>query len=172
LLPDPPPQPFSDPQIFAAYAVFLASYLVFALGKFPGMKIDRPGAAIIGAVLMVAFGIVRPEDALRLIDFGTIVLLFSMVVAALSNVISNVPAVMLLKSVVPRFANPDAGWLVLAMATTLAGNLTITGSVANIIVAERAKDAAPIRFGDYFRVGLPVTVATLLFGSIWLWLID
>jgi hypothetical protein len=45
-------------------------------------------------------------------------------------------------------------------------------SVANIIVAERAKDVAPIRFRDYFRVGLPVTVATLLFGSIWLWLID
>lgn len=62
----------------ATYAVFLCSYLVFALGKFPGMKIDRPGAAIIGAVLMVAVGAVRPSDALRFIDFGTIVLLFSM----------------------------------------------------------------------------------------------
>jgi Na+/H+ antiporter NhaD/arsenite permease-like protein len=58
------------------------------------------------------------------------------------------------------------------MASTLAGNLTITGSVANIIVAERAKDVAPIRFRAHFRVGLPITVATLLFGSIWLWLID
>ena len=65
-------------KIFAAYAVFLASYLVFALGKLPGMKIDRPGAAIIGAVLMVAFGIVLPQNALRFIDFSTIVLLFSM----------------------------------------------------------------------------------------------
>src|SRR5690348_18396238 len=65
-------------KIFAAYAVFLASYLVFALGKLPGMKIDRPGAAIIGAVLMVAFRIIVPQDALRFIDFSTIVLLFSM----------------------------------------------------------------------------------------------
>ena len=63
---------------FAAYAIFLCSYLVFALGKFPGMKIDRPGAAIIGAVLMVAVRAVPPADALRFIDFGTIVLLFSM----------------------------------------------------------------------------------------------
>jgi len=69
LLPDPPPQPLSDPQIFAAYVVFLASYRVFTLGKFPGMKIDRPGAAIIGAVLMVALAD-RParRDALHFVD--------------------------------------------------------------------------------------------------------
>src|SRR5438552_12808353 len=73
-----PPSTVADLKLFAAYAVFLASYLVFALGKFPGMKIDRPGAAIIGAVLMVAFGIIPPQDALRCIDLGTIVLLFSM----------------------------------------------------------------------------------------------
>src|SRR5579872_1849531 len=72
------PAVLSDAKIFAAYAIFLGSYLVFAIGKFPGMKIDRPGAAIIGAVLMVAFGIVRPESVLHLIDFKTIVLLFSM----------------------------------------------------------------------------------------------
>src|ERR1700733_13487910 len=62
----------------AAYSIFFLSYLVFAIGKFPGMKIDRPGAAIIGAVLMVAFRAVRPADSLHFIDFGTIVLLFSM----------------------------------------------------------------------------------------------
>jgi Na+/H+ antiporter NhaD/arsenite permease-like protein len=396
----------------AAYAIFLASYLVFALGKFPGMKIDRPGAAIIGAVLMVAFGAVRPSDALHFIDFGTIVLLFSMmllvaylhldgffdwitewiaarihprhllpatiflsgifsaffvndiiclmmtpftlkmarrmgvkplpyllavatasnigstatitgnpqnmligsfsgikyraflshlgpvalagllldwlalwliytrretgarppavpaepsirarphlikagvvillvlagflaglppaqvaavgaalmlitrtheprlvydevdwgllvffvglflivggaensgltarllefgkawnlqnsgafalVTAALSNIVSNVPAVMLLKSMVPRFANPQQGWLVLAMASTLAGNLTITGSVANIIVVERARAEAKITFGEYLRAGVPITVLTLAFGWFWL----
>jgi len=397
-----------------AYAVFLASYVVFALGKFPGMKIDRPGAAIIGAVLMVALRVVGPEDALRSVDFGTIVLLFSMMVivaslhlagffawithlvvtrleprhllptvvftsgvlsaffvndvvclvmvpfvlaatrqmgvrplphllavatasnvgslatitgnpqniligslsgigyrdflahlgpvagvgllidwvvlhavflrggerdvgadvpdplpvvdgarlvkpgivlvlviagfladlppalvaasgaavvlitrtrerlvydevdwgllvffvglfvivggaeraglterllafasdwnlhrpvvltlvaALLSNVVSNVPAVMVLKSLVPGFADPHTGWLVLAMASTLAGNLTITGSVANIIVVERARDVAPIGFGDYFAVGLPITIATLAFGSAWLRLV-
>lgn len=65
-------------QTVAAYAVFLASYLVFALGKFPGMKIDRPGAAIIGAALLFAFRVVHPAEALRFIDFSTLVLLFSM----------------------------------------------------------------------------------------------
>lgn len=97
--------------------------------------------------------------------------IFTIVVAALSNLVSNVPAVMLLKSVVPGFQNPHTGWLVLAMASTLAGNLTITGSVANIIVVERAKPEATIGFRDYLRVGVPVTVATLLFGGFWLWLI-
>ena len=54
------------------------------------------------------------------------------------------------------------------MASTLAGNLTITGSVANIIVVERARKEVRIGFFDYFRIGLPVTLLTLLFG--WLWL--
>ncbi len=408
-----PPAVLSDIQILAAYAVFLGSYLVFAIGKFPGMKIDRPGAAIIGAVLMVALGVVLPQNALHFIDFRTIVLLFSMMlivgylrlagffewiteiiltrlkprhllptviftcgllsaffvndiiclvmvpfvlsaarrlgikplpyllavataanigsvatitgnpqnmligsisaipyrsflfylapvavvgllldwlvlhiafsgrgmaeasveipvvalagdrktlikpgivivmvlagfiagvppammaaigaavmlmtrsrdpqqayqqvdwgvlvffvglfivvggaekaglgdwllefartwnlqspaiftvaVAALSNLVSNVPAVMLLKSVVPGFVNSHMGWLMLAMASTLAGNLTITGSVANIIVVERARPEVEISFRDYFRVGLPITLLTLGFGMLWLW---
>jgi Na+/H+ antiporter NhaD/arsenite permease-like protein len=407
------PATFSEFTRLAAYAIFFLSYLVFAIGKFPGMKIDRPGAAIIGAVLMVASRAVRPADSLRFIDFGTIVLLFSMMLlvaylhldgffdgvtewiatrvkprhllpaivclsgtlsaffvndviclvmvpftlkisrrmglpalpyllavatasnigsvatitgnpqnmligsysgirysrflfhlgpvaivglladwlilwflytrheistsapvdasipasssrgpslkagivillvlagffvgfppaqvaavgaaimlmtrrheprmvydevdwgllvffaglflivggaenigltdrlmgigrqwnlehahtltiaaAALSNVVSNVPAVMLLKSVVPRFANPQQGWLVLAMASTLAGNLTITGSVANIIVVERAKPEVNVTFGQYLRAGVPITLLTLAFG--WLWLL-
>jgi Na+/H+ antiporter NhaD/arsenite permease-like protein len=58
----------SDARILAAYLIFFGSYIVFALGKFPWMKIDRPGAAIIGAVLMVAFRIVGADEALRSID--------------------------------------------------------------------------------------------------------
>ena len=68
----------SELATIATYSVFIASYVVFALGKFPGLKIDRPGAAIIGAVLMFATGAVRRNNALYLIHFGTIVLLFSM----------------------------------------------------------------------------------------------
>jgi len=406
-----PPTALSDAHLIAAYAIFLASYLVFALGKFPGLKIDRPGAAIIGAVAMVAFRILPPRDALHYIDFSTIVLLFAMmlivgnlhlvgffewnaelvlrhfkwshllpaviftsgvlsaffvndivclvmvpfvltitrrmklpplvyllavatgsnigsvatitgnpqnmligsfsgisyreflyhlgpiavmglfldwallhwvhlrqttfkpveqtiplpplelskltkplivalavvigfflgvppaimaalgaaallitrtlepqqlykavdwgllvffvglflivggaenagivarlldlashwnlqrlsvftiVVALLGNLVSNVPAVMLLKSLVPGFPNPHLAWLTLAMASTLAGNLTITGSVANIIVVETAKEEVHIGFMDYFRIGLPVTVMTLVVGGLWL----
>jgi len=402
----------TDAHIAAAYVIFLASYLVFAIGKFPGLKIDRPGAAIIGAVAMVGFGLVAPSDALRFIDFSTLVLLFSMMlivgnlhlagffewnaeivlrrlkpayllpaviftcgilsaffvndivclvmvpfvltivrrmrlhplpyllavatasnigsvatitgnpqnmligsfsgisyrdflfhlapvavvglfldwavlhwihmkkagpllqssepipipeldlsrlakpavvvtavvvgfflgvppamaaalgaavllitrtlepkklylevdwgllvffvglflivggaenagivgrllslaehwnlqrlgvftpaVALLSNVVSNVPAVMLLKSLIPGFHNPRIAWLALAMASTLAGNLTITGSVANIIVVETARPEVEIGFWNYFRVGAPITLATLLVGWAWL----
>jgi len=93
---------------------------------------------------------------------------FTVVTAAFSNLVSNVPAVMLLKSLVPNFSNPEAGWLLLAMASTLAGNLTITGSVANIIVVETAREEVPISFFDYFRVGLPLTLLTLLVGGLWL----
>lgn len=95
--------------------------------------------------------------------------IFTLAVAAISNLVSNVPAVMLLKSVVPGFVNSQMGWLILAMASTLAGNLTITGSVANIIVVERAKPEVHVSFHDYFRVGLPVTLLTLCFGLLWLW---
>jgi Na+/H+ antiporter NhaD/arsenite permease-like protein len=91
--------------------------------------------------------------------------------AALSNVVSNVPAVMLLRSVVPALPDPHTGWLALAMSSTLAGNLTVTGSVANIIVVERAaSEGVPVSFRDYVRVGIPVTVLTLVIGSFWLWM--
>src|SRR5690348_13893130 len=63
-----------EAQTLAAYVIFLASYVVFALGKFPGLKIDRTGAAIIGAVGMVAFRIVQPDQALEFVNFSTIVL--------------------------------------------------------------------------------------------------
>ena len=94
--------------------------------------------------------------------------MFTIVTAVLSNLVSNVPAVMLLKALVPSFRDPHTGWLVLAMASTLAGNLTITGSVANLIVVERAHDEVHIGFWDYSRVGIPVTFATLAVGWAWL----
>lgn len=93
---------------------------------------------------------------------------FTIAVALLSNIVSNVPAVMLLKSMAPTFSNPHMAWLVLAMASTLAGNLTITGSVANIIVVESARPDTKISFWDYFRVGLPITIMTLAVGWVWL----
>ena len=92
---------------------------------------------------------------------------FAVVVSVVGNIVSNVPAVMLLKSLVPGFANPHTAWLMLAMASTLSGNLTITGSVANIIVVESAKPAASISFADYLKVGVPITLATLLVGVLW-----
>jgi Na+/H+ antiporter NhaD/arsenite permease-like protein len=94
--------------------------------------------------------------------------IFTLSVAFLCNIVNNVPAVMLLKSLVPSFADPHKAWLVLAMASTLAGNLTITGSVANIIVVESAKPEVDIEFRDYLRAGVPITILTLLVGWAWL----
>jgi Na+/H+ antiporter NhaD/arsenite permease-like protein len=89
--------------------------------------------------------------------------------AVLSNTISNVPAVMLFTRVVPKLADPRRAWLALAMASTLSGNLTILGSIANLIVVEGAKRrGVVVTFGDYFRLGIPLTVATLAFGAWWL----
>lgn len=94
--------------------------------------------------------------------------IFTGVITLLSNVVSNVPAVMLLKPFVSGLGSTHAQWLLLAMASTLAGNLTITGSVANIIVVESAREEAPVSFWQYLRVGIPVTVVTLLIGWVWL----
>jgi Na+/H+ antiporter NhaD/arsenite permease-like protein len=95
--------------------------------------------------------------------------IFTGVVAALSNLVSNVPAVMLLTKMAGRFADPHQFWLLLAMASTLAGNLTITGSIANIIVVEKSRQENPITFTRYLRAGVPVTILTLAAGVLWLY---
>jgi Na+/H+ antiporter NhaD/arsenite permease-like protein len=87
------------------------------------------------------------------------------ITALVSNLVSNVPAVLLLKSLIPSFAEPGRAWLLVAMAATLAGNLTIVGSVANLIVVEAARAARiEIGFLEYCRVGVPLSIATLLVG--------
>lgn len=87
----------------------------------------------------------------------------------LSNLVSNVPAVLLLKPVILTMSNPRAGWLTLAMASTLAGNLTLLGSVANLIVAESASRwRVVLSFWEYTRAGVLITVLTLTIGAIWL----
>jgi Na+/H+ antiporter NhaD/arsenite permease-like protein len=91
------------------------------------------------------------------------------VTAVLSNLVSNVPAVLLLKSFVPNLQDPQRAWLVVAMAATLAGNFTLVGSVANLIVAQRAKArGVELNFWTYFKVGAPLTVLTIAFGLSWL----
>lgn len=89
--------------------------------------------------------------------------------AVLSNLVSNVPAVLAMKPFIANLADPDRAWLIVAMSSTLAGNLTLIGSVANLIVVERAKAAGvKISFLDHLRVGLPLTTLSLAFGTWWL----
>lgn len=91
------------------------------------------------------------------------------VAAMLSQIVSNVPAVLLLEPAVTTLADPERAWLVLAMATTLAGNLTLLGSVANLIVAESARrSGVQLSFLEYLRAGVPIILATLALGVLWL----
>jgi Na+/H+ antiporter NhaD/arsenite permease-like protein len=85
----------------------------------------------------------------------------------LSNLISNVPAVLLWRNLVPTLPNPALVWQVMAMSATFAGNLLLIGSMANLIVAERA-EARGVKLGywEYARAGIPVTLATLAWGVV------
>jgi Na+/H+ antiporter NhaD/arsenite permease-like protein len=97
--------------------------------------------------------------------------LLSLASAALSNLVSNVPAVLLLEPVLHAMpkANQQTAWLALAMSSTFAGNLTVLGSVANLIVVERAKrDGVTVSFWEYLKAGVPVTLLTLALGIGWL----
>ena len=87
----------------------------------------------------------------------------------LSNTIGNVPAVILLLKVWP--APPDGALYGLALLSTLAGNLLIAGSLANIIVAERAAAAGvTLGFADHAKSGVPITLISMAFAAIWLWI--
>jgi Na+/H+ antiporter NhaD/arsenite permease-like protein len=81
-----------------------------------------------------------------------------------SNVFSNVPFVLVAAKWINNFAHPELMWKVMALATTFAGNLTILGSVANIIVVESARGHVEIGFWDYARFGIPVTILTTMAG--------
>lgn len=95
--------------------------------------------------------------------------ILTLVTAVLSNLVSNVPAVLVLKPFIASLADPRHGWLVLAMASTLAGNFTILGSVANLIVVQGAeRRGIAIGFWTYFLAGAPVTLVTLVLGALWL----
>jgi Na+/H+ antiporter NhaD/arsenite permease-like protein len=94
--------------------------------------------------------------------------LLSGMAAVLSNLVSNVPAVLVFKPFIGALADPKRAWLVLAMASTLAGNLTVVGSVANLIVIQQARDRVRIGFWEYARVGAPLAVLTILLGAAWI----
>src|SRR4029434_7322625 len=83
-----------------------------------------------------------------------------------SNFFSNVPFALVAGNWIARFTEPTLMWKVLALATTFAGNLTIVGSVANMIVVESARDHIQVGFWDYARFGIPITILTTAAGVI------
>jgi Na+/H+ antiporter NhaD/arsenite permease-like protein len=166
-------------------------------GLEPGQKL--PLVALAGAGLVLLVGGARPSEAFARVDWGLLVFFAGLFVViaginrtgilpalhgrvapffdpaggvltvftvAMSNLVSNVPYVL----VVQKWVSGTYSWVLIAMASTFAGNLTIVGSVANMIVLELSKDQAKIGFVEYLKAGVPVTLATTAAGYLILYL--
>jgi Na+/H+ antiporter NhaD/arsenite permease-like protein len=194
--PKPPPSRVHRPQLIKAVLVTVGVVVAFFLGV-PVAKAAILGGALLlvtraikarkvyreidGSLLLMFAGLfvvvaaaertlLTPEAvaAIQSLHLDNVYVLTT-VTALLSNIISNVPAVLALKPFIQGLADPNRLWLVIAMSSTLAGNLTLVGSVANLIVAERAHSAGiEISFWTYCRVGIPLTLLTLAMGAWWL----
>jgi Na+/H+ antiporter NhaD/arsenite permease-like protein len=91
------------------------------------------------------------------------------ITALLSNLVSNVPAVILLRPLVLSLGGETHLWQLLALSSTFAGNLTLVGSAANLIVAEKAQaEGVHIGFWEYLRLGLPLSLLAGALGTLWL----
>ena len=180
------------PLVLKSVLVALGMIVAFFLGLPPA------GVAIVAGVLMLFTRRVKPEKVYAEVDWPLLVMfagLFIVVAgleksvfsphviaavgalhlvhipilggltALLSNIVSNVPAVLVIKPFLGQLPDPQRAWLVVAMASTLAGNFTLVGSVANLIVVQRARaQGVEIGFWTYFKVGAPLTALTLLIG--------
>ncbi|HOW26883.1 MAG TPA: anion transporter [Elusimicrobiota bacterium] len=183
----------------AAVALLL---LLFALNLPP------PIVALSVASLLILAGARRPQEAFKHIDWelllmfaglfvvmgglrrsGALESLFGLVndslvrstayqvgwisglSTVLSNIVSNVPCVVFFVNLIPQAGDHHSLWLALAMASTLAGNLTLIGSVANLIVFETAKKDARVGFWEYFKAGAPLTVFLIVAGTLYLMMI-
>jgi Na+/H+ antiporter NhaD/arsenite permease-like protein len=153
-------------------------------------------AVVTGAILLITRR-VKPEKVYREIDWSLLVLFVGLFVviagvektlltgdiltlvkrlqldrtgvltvwsAIFSNLVSNVPAVLVFKPFISQLSHPQHAWLTLAMSSSLAGNLTVLGSIANLIVIERARHTIKISFLEYLKVGIPLTLLTLWIG--------
>ena len=137
-------------------------------------EIDWPLLLMFAGLFVVVAGfenaLLTPDLVSRIAGLGldrTPVL--GIATAILSNLVSNVPAVLVLKPFLAHQADPQRSWAVVAMASTFAGNLTVLGSVANLIVVQQAASrGVAIGFWEYLRIGAPLTLMTLALGLWWL----
>ena len=124
------------------------------LAMFAGLFVVVAGLETTGfeARVLNAIGIARLTHPVTL----------TVVVAILSNLVSNVPAVLLFKPLYPMLGGSPALAMLIASASTYAGNLTVVGSIANLIVIEQARfRKINLGFFEYLRVGVPITLVTL-----------
>jgi Na+/H+ antiporter NhaD/arsenite permease-like protein len=129
---------------------------------FAGLFIVMRGVEEAGLVDLVF------EQAQLRVDSASALLGFVGGIVIVSNVVSNVPAVMLYSPIIPYAQNSGDLWLLLAMASTLAGNLTLIGSMANLIVVQTAKEDVQISFFEYLKVGFPLTLLSIAAGTLYL----
>lgn len=133
---------------------------------FVGLFILIGGVASSGLLGSFVSGLSAADPAL-LSSVGGITLLSSL----LSNLVSNVPAVLLLSPLMGKAANARL-WLTLAASSTFAGNATIVGAAANVIVVRAAaKEGVRIRLAVFMKYGLPITVVSLLLTFLFLQLL-
>src|SRR6266496_3594793 len=162
--------PKLDHGLFAIVcAVFVAIFACFLAG------LNLAWTALAGAALVMVLARRDTHEVLKLVDrhlqpvFGssapTQTWNLTWFSVAGSNIFSNVPFVLVAGKWITRFVEPVLMWKVLALATTFAGNLTIIGSVANMIVVESAREHLQISFWDYARFGIPITILTTVAGT-------
>ncbi len=175
-----------QPLLIKVVTITILLLIAFAIG------IPIANAAFVAAALLLITRRIKPQRILRYVEWDLLVMFSGLfiltrctqeldllkffenwthgaiglvaVTTVLSNLISNVPAVLLLQSLI----QPDdkQAWLLLAMSSTLAGNLTLFGSVANLIVAEAAgKLGYRLSFIDHLKFGLPLTLVTIVIGT-------
>jgi Na+/H+ antiporter NhaD/arsenite permease-like protein len=163
-------------------AAFLAACLLLITRRHQPQTVfaefDWSLLVLFSALFIVSGALETSHVTTQLIDLqhfskSTNVFTLSLITAGLSNIVSNVPAVLLLKPLVTGMQNAYIGWLVLASASTLAGNLTLLGSVANLIVAETAtRWRIDLSFWKYTKPGFVITLITLAINTGWLYLIS
>ena len=157
-------------------AITAGALIVLVAGKKPKLvfeKIDWTLFLFFAGLFVVIGGVAKSgvpqlfyDKLAPFLNGGTLAQItsFSLFSAGVSNLVSNVPFVLLAAHWIPNFSNPHMMWLVLAMSSTFAGNLTIMGSVANMIVIELSKEDVHVCFFEFFKVGFFVTAVSLAVG--------
>ena len=128
---------------------------------FAGLFVVIGGLAHTGVLTEVEERFVRPLLGGSATSQG---LHLSWVTLVGSQLFSNVPYVLVTSQWIPTLADPELAWILLAYVATVAGNLTILGSVANVIVLEQARRHATIGFFQYLRFGILTTFASTALG--------
>ena len=192
----PAPAPVRSRLLYVCLAVVGLELVLFAFNVRP------PLVALTAASLLILAGSTRPREAFKHVDWELLLMFAGLFVvmgglrssgllsglfaalgrraaaplgarlaavsassALLSNVVSNVPCVVFFTDLIPAFGGHPSLWLALALSSTIAGNLTLIGSVANLIVFESARGEAKVGFGEYLRAGAPLALLLIAAGT-------